>query len=1091
MTLKIHSIGRHLTAIFTLSALILTSLVVLPLPSAIAAPKGSEKIVFSDFSIVKTKGITDEEIEGNLLQYDYARLKFKWAADSTKPALADGDTFAVNLPEELVFRDEGAQMPLDLASLNVGQCIIAHKMLTCSFNSNIEKKIAEGFTDIQGTATVQMQANVLTEKKNVILTLSEDIKKSVPLPGDGGISERPQDAPSYHSYEILQKNGPALNANTNHLAWSIPFSTEKIQEKYNDLGIKKTFDGTTSQTLTFTEKLGSGLKFTDLTNWSLIQVNGKDHPEHYTGSESTVDKSAPGATNGWEMSVEVLSETDEGSTARINVSGPFKKDHNYCFTVLTKPTSDNGKIIPGTEYVNGVSLDEVTEEVTRKISYINSSSVTIEMAPGYGTFKITKRVSGSKAAELPTKAQFPVTVKWTLPADATVGTYPNWKAPDGAKQDQHQGISIFNVVLGAIVPFPGTFPAGTQIVLNENLSGIDAPNGTEWESPVFKMGPDEGKSLKLTIKDQQNQALDLTNVLKPIRANFMISKKLTGDAPQFATNEFNFDYTCDDADQTTGILKVKGNGEKIPANVSLPIGTRCTVTERDSANLDPKHFEWTKPDAQTVTITDTRNGVAVASLPFVNHYSQKLSGFKIKKAVVGYSGKNKSNFKATYTCGTAKPVEIDLPFGGTEVSIANIPVGTVCTVAEDTKSAERENHSVSISYSVNGTNGNKVIVGENTEDVQLVTVTNTYTENAGTFKLAKKVTGDYTPAAGEKFKAAYQCGDNDAVTVELPADGTEIAGPVLPVGTSCTVTELDGADRTGYARSTSFTVNGKNGAIFTIAKDSNTKAVVENHYTRLVGGFTVAKSFTGDGMHKAPAQVEFEYKCVDATGTKSASTKKLILNADNHWTASVSNVPTGSCTLTEKDASVSDTNLSTNISINGKVTAGNEVTFAVTDGAKIEVAVTNEYTRHVGSLQIEKKLNDQAPASAKNLEFMFNYKCTTDLEEETLSGTVKTKVGSPSLIENIPTGATCEVTETRGMYSIDGYSLAFPKAQTKQVTKVGETVVFVFTNTYIPALKLPKTGLEISFGIGLAGFLVVGGLTLLAVRRRKITNPNS
>lgn len=315
--------------------------------------------------------------------------------------------------------------------------------------------------------------------------------------------------------------------------------------------------------------------------------------------------------------------------------------------------------------------------------------------------------------------------------------------------------------------------------MTEDLSNTPALDGMVWDVPEFKRGFTKGETLELTIEDQEILEVALTNTLKSLKADFMVSKTVSGDnAADFVTRDFVFDYICDDVDATTGSVTVKGDGVKVAAGVSLPVGTTCTVTETDAANFDPDHFTWTKPAEQTVTIADTSNGTAAAALVFDNNYAQKSGSFQIKKDVEGYKGADQDDFQVQYTCGTAAPVTVALPFNGDAVTVDNIPVGTVCTVTEVADSAARDNHSVATAYSVGGVPTNEITIAGAPDLAQVVTVTNTYTQYTGTFKLAKKVTGDYTPATDESFKVSYKCGTDAAVEVDLPADGTEVAGPV-------------------------------------------------------------------------------------------------------------------------------------------------------------------------------------------------------------------------------------------------------------------------------------------------------------------------
>ena len=152
----------------------------------------------------------------------------------------------------------------------------------------------------------------------------------------------------------------------------------------------------------------------------------------------------------------------------------------------------------------------------------------------------------------------------------------------------------------------------------------------------------------------------------------------------------------------------------------------------------------------------------------------------------------------------------------------------------------------------------------------------------------------------------------------------------MPVGTSCDISERQAsAQRDGYSLATAVDT-----PKVTIAKGAKTPVTVTNTYTRLVGGFTIGKTVDGDGAGLAPKAFDFAYACVDSSGAKTIEGTVTVAAGKSQ---SVADVPTGSCTVTEKNAAAKNAKHSTAISANGKAGKDGSVTFNVTDGAAIAV----------------------------------------------------------------------------------------------------------------------------------------------------------
>lgn len=497
--------------------------------------------------------------------------------------------------------------------------------------------------------------------------------------------------------------------------------------------------------------------------------------------------------------------------------------------------------------------------------------------------------------------------------------------------------------------------------------------------------------------------------------------------------DFAFTYTCSDGQ--SGQVSAKGDGTAVQAGVTFPQGTTCTVKEdAESARLDG--YTLTAPAEQTVTIRDPAEPVATAA--FTNSYTRDTGAFSIAKSVQGGpEGAANGSYSFTYTCDGGVQGTLTVPGDGTAVSSPRIPTGVSCAIAEDAASAAKDGYSVASALSQDSVTITK-------DQTVAVTATNTYTRDTGTFSITKSVTGDYAPQAGEAVKVGYTCNDPEGTkgTLDVPLDGSAVGGPALPTGTVCTLSEDNAsAQREGYAVATAYSAT-----TATITKDQVPNVSVTNTYTRQTGGFSVSKTVEGDGAKLAPAEFTFEYTCTDKVTGQTGSPKQVVVKAGQ--TAHVGDVPTGSCTLTEKDASAKGASVSTALAVGGTAVQGNKASFDVLggDNAAVSVSAVNTYTLDRGTFTVSKKVEGDGAETHKNVAFTFGYSCMSDVEGE-VSGELTAR-GDGSAVSGpaLPVGATCSVTEKTSSAQVSGYDVKTPEAQS--VTIAEKDAALSFTNTY-------------------------------------------
>ena len=901
-----------------LALLTLLASMIVPLQAQAAV---NTDINLSGLALVKSDRSGNDFPSEGLTTQDVAKLSYTW--DATKTTVNPGDSFSIDLGANFKNLENPKTVPLNLpyngTSTEVGACKLTERTMECTFGDKVEELKAAGFKDFKGSGQALLLITQATTAQSVDMTVNGSQKVSVRLPGAGGIK-----GPAARSYTALKfsKVSSVITSASSTMTWEVNFGSDYIKEQLAKGDSPIASDGQTRETITITDTLGSGMTFNgDKNRWYLGLRNSAAEPGISGVSlTSAAGKDLSTKYGDFDLDVDI-----QGQVATIKVTGPFAPDSNYRISYPVTFTSQNGKAIAGAQYTNAASLNhsEAHGEFTR--SYADSFKVTVDMAPGFGGFEVSKTLGGAALDAVDVaNTTLPVKVDYVLPGPAS--GYAGWQAPGTLNADGLSGTAVLNISIGKTNTFQGTFPKGTVVSLSEDIGQASpAPSGYAWGKPVFAVGRTETNTL--TIGDRVSTKVTLNNTADVAKApgTFQVTKTVAG--AQAGDKEFIFAYTCTDG--TEGTLKAKADGEAV-SGPKVPTGTQCTVTE-DAKTAAIDGYTLTAPEAQTVTVKDPTEPVATAAF------------------------------------------------------------------------------------------------------------TNSYVRDTGTFSVSKSVKGDYAPQAGETVKVGYTCNDPDSTkgTLDVPMDGTTVSGPTLPTGTACTLNEDNtSAQREGYAVSTAYSTT-----TATIAKDQVPNVSVTNTYTRQTGGFSVSKTVQGDGAKLAPAEFTFEYTCTDKVTGKTASPKQLVVKAGE--TAHVGDVLTGSCTLTEKDAPVKATSLSTTLTVNGTPAQDGKATFEVLggDNPAVNISATNTYTLNRSTFQVTKTVTG---AQAGDKEFTFAYTCTDGTE-----GTLKAKADGEAVSgPKVPTGTQCTVTEDVKTAAIDGYTLAAPEAQTVTVSEKDQVVNTSFTNTY-------------------------------------------
>jgi|GEM_PF-1687160 hypothetical protein len=350
---------------------------------------------------------------------------------------------------------------------------------------------------------------------------------------------------------------------------------------------------------------------------------------------------------------------------------------------------------------------------------------------------------------------------------------------------------------------------------------------------------------------------------------------------------------------------------------------------------------------------------------------------------------------------------------------------------------------------------------------------------SGQLNLAKTVTvpdgAAWTGALPTSYSGTLQCTSlGEPVSLTGTATSLDTAAVSLPivarVGTGATVNyNADGSSTLPLFASCSFDENaatGATGAATTVTAGRDYSAVanvsngwhsdipslsVTNSYHR--AGFTVSKAVTGpsakdaDGADVSFKDFTFTASCtLNGTEVLPSAQRSFSLRAGD--TAVIDDLPAGAdCTVTEDYAAAAAQTSASITTADGSSSYadGDRFTLVAGDPDQTELAYTNRYT--VGAVTITKTVED-ATGRWGNADFTARLVCTDDdtVDATVYDGTViLSKTAPTATITNLPTGASCTVTETAtggaNAHAISGGSFTVG-ADPTQPAEVGITNTF-------------------------------------------------
>ena len=713
------------------------------------------------------------------------------------------------------------------------------------------------------------------------------------------------------------------------------------------------------------------------------------------------------------------SDTSGSVTFSEVVAGSFTNVPNTFPAGTTMTFEETPPAVPNIQWNTAKTT---FEPKTLTVQEKQQSELSVSNVAQYadGTFQVKKTIADPKPANAPQS----VKLYYQCNADSVDGAVK-------ANTDTELTVNTDGTLVDGAV-----FHAGTECKVTREADADIADYGIAATGLNTAVTIAEGKAA--------SNIAAVTNTYTKQAGTFQVKKVVADPKPADAPASVKLFYQCN-ADSVDGAVKANTDTE-LTANTdgtpvdgaSFPVGTECKVTrEADEAVVD--HTVKTAGLNTAVTLKEGKVADNIATV--TNTYTQKIGTFQMKKLINAPADDAAfvapKTVKFTYTCDadsvdkTVKAgvaTEVSVPVGDTPVDGSEFPVGTKCTVAQESE------HAVAGYNSVPAGLAQPVTIAEGKVANNIATVTNTYTKQVGSFSVTKVVNADSTIIdlnPDHEYSFNYVCTKDGAEVAkgELKVNGDNtVKSPDIPVGASCTVTE-DEASARGAVDNAVLDVKVSGPAVIT--ENTTTPVTVTNKYTRATSSFTVKKKVEGLPDPGAK-EFSFRYECAYGEDAKVGDIK-----VKGNGETTVEGVPAGSeCTVTENvDAAKQDGYTLVVDNAGQKFDQGTQPT---------TVLFTNVYAKDTGSLSVTKSLKDPDGVAAGK-KFNFAYACEHKDPAQRKEGTFQLGAGESTTIEDIAAGSTCTITEKDA--DVKGADLATSGLDSVVIVK-GKTHEVTATNDY-------------------------------------------
>ena len=573
------------------------------------------------------------------------------------------------------------------------------------------------------------------------------------------------------------------------------------------------------------------------------------------------------------------------------------------------------------------------------------------------------------------------------------------------------------------------FPVGTSCVITETQpSGNLKDTSFIWNGPTYSPG-----NATVTIVDNTTVPLTITNSISRQLGTLTLTKVVTprdaasaGGYTGGTTRVFPIAYEC-----KIGAAVVASGTRNVTTAAGvqitgIPATSICTASEAvvttTAGDFVNASFAWDGYTASTMTPATVPVG-GNASITVTNFYIRKFANLTLVKVVQGpgYIGSGMP-FTLNYNCGTGYTGSVDLAPAGSQTVV--VPANTPCTVSETLPLSETlllPAYDWGTPTYAGLTNGTVTVAPSGTATV---TVTNPTVAVFGKVRINKVVTGDQAGlAGGTTFKMRLLC-SNGLDTTQQVAAGTPYTSVDLPVGTSCTVTEL--VDNAGTplpgATGTSVGLTGESygwgtvpapASVTVASSGSIADATLTNNIVRRYGSLTIDKLLDVPGGMPGNATGGITYSgtwsCTLAATTVNGTWARSGAGAATLTGPATSILLGSSCTVLETAVATNPSSTDPSYHWGSTVITGPVTVSAAAPVANVEV--TNKVVRYSGSLAITKTVVGPAAGYDNAGLFTFSVVCTTGAAT-TINTSVSILNGATQAVPDVPAGSSCVVTET-------------------------------------------------------------------------------
>ena len=713
------------------------------------------------------------------------------------------------------------------------------------------------------------------------------------------------------------------------------------------------------------------------------------------------------------------SDTSGSVTFSEVVAGSFTNVPNTFPAGTTMTFEETPPAVPNIQWNTAKTT---FEPKTLTIQEKQQSELSVSNVAQYadGTFQVKKTIADPKPANAPQS----VKLFYQCNADSVDGAVK-------ANTDTELTVNTDGTLVDGAV-----FRAGTECKVTREADADIADYGIAATGLNTAVTIAEGKAA--------SNIAAVTNTYTKQAGTFQVKKVVADPKPADAPASVKLFYQCN-ADSVDGAIKANTDTEltvnadgTLVDGANFPVGTECKVTREADADIAGHAL---KTDGLNTAVTLKEGKVADNIATVTNTYTQKIGTFQMKKLINAPADDAAfvapKTVKFIYTCNadsvdkTVKAgvaTEVLVPVGDTPVDGSEFPVGTQCTVAQESE------HAVAGYNSVPEGLTQPVTITEGKVANNIATVTNTYTKQVGSFSVTKVVDADPTIIdlnPDHEYSFNYVCTKDGAEVAkgELKVnDANTVKSPDIPVGASCTVTE-DEASARGAVDNAVLDVKVSGPAVIT--ENTTTPVTVTNKYTRATSSFTVKKKVEGLPDPGAK-EFSFRYECAYGEDAKVGDIK-----VKGNGETKVEGVPAGSeCTVTENvDAAKQDGYTLVVDNAGQKFDQGTQPT---------TVLFTNVYAKDTGSLSVTKSLKDPDGVAAGK-KFNFAYACEHKDPAQRKEGTFQLGAGESTTIDDIAAGSTCTITEKDA--DVKGADLAISGLDSVVIVK-GKTHEVTATNDY-------------------------------------------